>query len=656
MTHSEPQETSTEICCSPEQSRHGAEKGNLSTAPNRRSTKASNVPASESANAKSIILGYWRDSPLPNEADRHAVTGLIDTRGRLRTRVHQLSRSGDSIPSEYPYPSGGGSWVSFEHVVFDKHLIGLNHQQMKEYVKIRTESLGNSETPEETVVAEHAAVKEAMHRAATHPTTNNHLPAQIAYGTDLPDYELNASRPEKKRRASSRQDSLPLTASNISSRHSLQHANDSMPQTGSQPLASAAQLSATDPLHGTRPAKILLGYWRGSSEEHVEDKHAVFGILGSNDMFRVKVARETRDGRTVQGNFPQGAGALWIHYDEVEFEEHIRHLSRLEVKEYVRVRQRQIDDGEEAADRVGNEKDAVHVAQSRVFAAGGAAQSTLGTTGRLDSVIPTTAASLGRSVDRNELEDNGGRLMYSDLPNDVQSWCEQTATETYSFGQTMGANEPDASIPTDAANRAFSFGPLEGGQYPALSVARMSAESKTSGLPLSHDNRESSYNIDRLGRSNDPTRRIIDTVETLNHNNSRWAGDNEAGYDLSLNKLGNRLGLSANDLLNAKGPQTDRYGHQIAAGGFRGSAGNVPERNIQSIEEDVGQLKNTWASQDALRLRMAGSGDVKILNGVKYERKSTGPFKGKLVSPGIILSLDGEDYVEYRVLTKPTFF
>ncbi|KAK2667841.1 hypothetical protein RAB80_017032 [Fusarium oxysporum f. sp. vasinfectum] len=39
--------------------------------------------------------------------------------------------------------------------------------------------------------------------------------------------------------------------------------------------------------------------------------------------------------------------------------------------------------------------------------------------------------------------------------------------------------------------------------------------------------------------------------------------------------------------------------------------------------------------------------------GVKYERKTLGPFPGKLVSQGTIISIDGEDYVEYRVLGKP---
>ncbi|KAM4066754.1 fungal specific transcription factor [Hirsutella rhossiliensis] len=47
--------------------------------------------------------------------------------------------------------------------------------------------------------------------------------------------------------------------------------------------------------------------------------------------------------------------------------------------------------------------------------------------------------------------------------------------------------------------------------------------------------------------------------------------------------------------------------------------------------------------------------DAKMYDGVKYERKSTGPFTGKFVSQGSIVHIDSEDYVEHRVLTKPFF-
>ncbi|CAK7201967.1 hypothetical protein SEUCBS139899_004683 [Sporothrix eucalyptigena] len=624
----------------------------------RRTPKASQGSPQPSTNAKSIPLGYWRDSTVPDVADRHAVIGFIDSRDRLRTLVHQFSRSGNSISSEYPLPPGpGGSWVKFERVVFEKHLIGMNHNQIKEYVKIRTDALSTPETSVETMAAERAAVKEAMRRAAMNPVSDNQSTASIAYGVDLPDYVVNANRPEKKRRMGNHYGvSLPSVDQNTSPHNSPQHTNGHLPQTGSPSVASAIQRSAIDLLPGTRPTKILLGYWRGSSEENVEDKHAVYGILGANDMFRVKVTRETRDGRSVHGNYPQGAGALWIHYDEVEFEKHIRHLSRPEVKEYVRVRQRQIDEGEKVIERAANEAAAVYDAQARVISAGGAAQSTLGTTGRLDTISFATAANLGREMGKigdkydsvkSEAVDKNGVALYSDLSQDGRTRREGTGSERRQSGHMIDALEPGT-----APNGNSSLVPREG-RHSLPSGPGTSTEMRAPNRPLQGG---SSYNADRVERTNDLARREIARIENMQHRNNQRTGNHEAA--LGATPTNTSEGYS-NGLGNAPNVVPSQHNGIHGTNGSAGVGGRADEggKSIrQAFNENMGRLNKVWASQEASRLRVAGGEDAKIFNGVKYERKPTGPFQGKLVSPGTILSIDGEDYVEYRVLTKPTFF
>ncbi|EFY93965.1 hypothetical protein MAA_10574 [Metarhizium robertsii ARSEF 23] len=71
--------------------------------------------------------------------------------------------------------------------------------------------------------------------------------------------------------------------------------------------------------------------------------------------------------------------------------------------------------------------------------------------------------------------------------------------------------------------------------------------------------------------------------------------------------------------------------------------------------EGVQRLNKVWARQEMPRVK-SRLYDAKIHDGVKYERKATGSFMGKLVSQGTIIHIDGEEYVEYRVLTKPSFF
>ncbi|MFN2202092.1 MAG: KpsF/GutQ family sugar-phosphate isomerase, partial [Caldilineaceae bacterium] len=46
----------------------------------------------------------------------------------------------------------------------------------------------------------------------------------------------------------------------------------------------------------------------------------------------------------------------------------------------------------------------------------------------------------------------------------------------------------------------------------------------------------------------------------------------------------------------------------------------------------------------------------KTYGGVKYERKSSGLFQGHFANQGTVINIGGEEYVEYRVLTKPSFF
>ncbi|GKU14510.1 unnamed protein product [Fusarium langsethiae] len=92
---------------------------------------------------------------------------------------------------------------------------------------------------------------------------------------------------------------------------------------------------------------------------------------------------------------------------------------------------------------------------------------------------------------------------------------------------------------------------------------------------------------------------------------------------------------------------------QAAAANIPGFA---PEGQQQLHERDeIQRLNRVWVSQESLRLRTSAE-DVKMYAGVKYERKTQDTFTGKLVSQGNIINIDGEDYIEHRVLAKPMFF
>ncbi|EON99356.1 hypothetical protein UCRPA7_5137 [Phaeoacremonium minimum UCRPA7] len=494
---------------------------------------------------KGVVLGYWRESEAPDEKDKHQVIGFIDIRDRLRTRVQPNNRDDEDISKRYPLPPGpGGSWVTFDKVVFDQHLVNLDHNQVKEYVKIVSENPIPREPREEALVLQKAAVVEAIDRVKKNPPPETATGPQIAYGRDIPPHALEAQHTVKKRRTAG---------------HAAAAITDTSDRTNAVPIP------VFDSLPGTRPTKILLGYWAKSDQE-LPDKHAVFGILGANDMFRVKVTKETRDGRSVEGNFPTGAGALWIQYEDVVFEPHLKDLGRPEHKEYVRVRQRQIDDGERPEEKTENETKAVYEAQIRAAA---------------------LASHKSDPKERLSFPANGINI--------------------------NGATDPVYESPPSTAVLPKREGPgpelRHSRRADTIAANRGGRHSLPNGAELRAANRTSS--VDPLERTNSIAQREIARAEAAQERADQRAANRSSSVSLNSNKT--------------------------------------------QFQQNVSRLNKVWAAQEANRLA-AGTEDAKIYMGIKYERKATGPFQGKLVSQGTIISIDGEDYVEYRVLTKPSFF
>lgn len=520
------------------------------------------VPDKVSTSEKAVPLGVWRESEAP-DPDKHVVKGFIDSRDRLRTRIQNHNREGKNVTLAYPLkPGPGGSWVTFHNIIFDKHLLNLDQIQVKEYVKIRAEMM-KDEKEEQKKENDTAAVGKAIKlcNARGPPPENTNLPLPlIAYGAVIPDSaKISYSRAEKRRRnnagkiASSTPD-VQTTPMPIPRGKPLQAAPSF------QPVQSSSHLFPDD-LHGYRPTKILLGFWLESAEKDDVDKHAVFGILGNNDMFRVKVGRETRDGRHLQSNFPSGAGALWINTHQWQREGFLGDLTRDEIKEYCRVRQWQFDHGL----RDTHEPEAIAVAINEAR--------------RRIANMPNKSRPSGPTPNTgNQFTD--AILTHQPPP--------PPPPPTHETRQTLARRSGPAITPTTSSR--------DSPQTPGFRAANRP------GLDPGHD--------PRLQRADSLASHAVSRIEAS----------------------------------QAKVEERDAY-----------AAGQQPANGHGgSFRENLGRLNNVWSSQEAQRIR-SGNEDAKIHMGVKYERKQNGPFAGKLVSQGAIISIDGEDYVEYRVLTKPTF-
>ncbi|KAI3586049.1 hypothetical protein IWW34DRAFT_799205 [Fusarium oxysporum f. sp. albedinis] len=538
-------------------------------------TTKSKPPRLSTGSVKGVTIGYWRDSEAPTVDLKHAVIGFIDVRERLRTRIQPTTLSGETISDEYPLPPGpGGSWVTFDKIVFLDHLVGLDQLQVKEYVKIRAEAIGTDELEGERVAAEKAAVKEAVRRANLNSTAEHgtNLP-QVAYGVDLPEH-LQQNRDAKRRRTSG---GFAPANPPPSNGPVIEHTPIQPAPGGPQPLRHTV-----DPLPGTRPTRILIGHWAKSNSPDPRDRHAVYGILGQNDMFRVKLVRETRDGRFVEGNFPAGAGALWIAYEEVAFEPHLKSLARNEIKEYCRVRQYQIDMGEKEGERTSNETKAVYEAQARAAGTNYKAPAPL-------SIAP----ALPR------------------LPGDYGEESDQTGRMGYGGHELRQSRRVEAA----RAEARQSYIDIDTPPQPAP------APRQTTG--------RTSLNNNAIERTSALAEREIARVELAQERAHLQAANRERAAAAAAQAA------------------------QAAAANIPGVA--VNGRQQLHERDEMQRLNKIWARQESLRLR-TNAEDAKMYAGVKYERKTQGPFTGKLVSQGTIINIDGEDYIEYRVLAKPSFF
>lgn len=449
----------------------------------------------QSQKIRGVIIGVWRDSDQPDDADKHVIYGFIDIHDRLRTRIYGMNRRGEELIGNVP-TGAGGCWVTFERVIFDSHLRGLSSAEVKEYVKIRSETKPEA-TAEERLEADGKAVLKARAIVAQQEAASP------------------GGKPVVHRHSLGRQ--------SLNNRHSLPR--QPLHKTPSFQAVNAADMQTpkASPFSEGKPHGVLLGYWQDSDEPREEDKHAVFGVLSGTDCFRVKVQRVTRDGRYVDGNFPIGAGALWLHYDKVVLEPHLASLTRPEVKEYCRFRQRDLENRESEKERKANELRAVREAKAAVAAEG-----------------------LNSGIDQS----GPGPEMFEP--------------------RHSGRSEP-----------------------------RMSSRSQVEADAVAERMRQEK--AEARERQNEKARKEVAIAESV-----------------------------------------------------------IQEAAQIELKNNLKKLNKVWVAQQAATAPNASSPsldqEVKYHNGIKYERKQNGPFQGKLVSQAQILSIDGEDYVEYRVLTKPSFF
>ena len=442
---------------------------------------------------RGVIIGVWCDSSEPEDVDKHVIYGFIDVHDRLRTRIYGMNRRREELIGNLPM-GAGGCWVTFSKIIFDAHLKELSAIEVKEYVKLRASDLDEPASDERQEELDASAVARAK--------------VIVASGTASPGGKPIVHRPFG-RKSSSRQSLPPQALHRTPSFQAVNSPNDQ---------------ATKGSFYDGKPKGVLLGYWIDSDSAEEADKHAMYGVLSGSDCFRIKVQRVTRDGRYVDGNFPVGAGSMWMGYEKVVFEPHLAPLTRPEIKEYARIRLISQDTGETDKERKVNEAWAITEAKVIV------ARDSLNDKPGVQKALPPL-----------EMETRGARL-----------------------AQKVHAR----------------------------------------------------HQVDADGKM-ERARKEKNEASERQHNQVR--------KEIAVNEASIQSAVQ----------------HQLKS-------------NIRKLNEIWGAQQNVTNPHASGNAAPPRSDEVKYHHGIKYEKRENGFFQGKLVSTAQILTIDGEDYVEYRILTKPS--
>jgi hypothetical protein len=361
----------------------------------------------------------------------------------------------------------------------------------------------------------------------------------------------------------------------------------------------------------TDTSRILVGYWRESTEPE-PNQHAVYGILSRDGKLRFKVVAETREGDHISG--PLNPGDSWIVYDEVGLEPHLEGLNRLEMKEYCRVREHQLGQGENKEDSAANRLKAVDLAKEIAEAAYGHERP------RNLRWAREKCADERRAQRKLKKKNSAAAAAASQL--------EQMRN---------GVPQPQHSPPA-ASPQQHVFSARPDSSQPASSV-------------ITHARTPSSSSVDV--KQQRPLPDVVPPRSHLDIVKPRAQSDEIKRH--SLPGVAKLIGDAKPRTPLRDDPVLDRSdGATIHVDGDVRLRSSTASDSPNPPPPEADSAK-TWhnAMQPVVGTMGGPKGDVKSYGGITYKWKEGGLFSRMYVSPGSIITIDKEDYVEYRILTTP---
>lgn len=441
---------------------------------------------------------------------------------------------------------------------------------------------------------------------------------------------------------------------------------------------------------------VLLGHWVDTKVADVNKKHAVTGFLDSRGSLRMRIQPYTQEGQSLAPEHPShGPHRRQVALEHVVLSDHLVGLDLSQLKDYVRTHSR-------TGTAETKERDA------------GAGESAIGeqpcrrkevsfqnNSERVPAVIPeveerqqprslisapkrrkeshsftpilpasTENPSWPLPLLTNSVTTDHSRIRPNSLPGSTLTsiyvgrwkksvWCAVYGVlgqnKTFGFGvKENRANMPFTNddlvstssmlwIPYEEVIPKLllqNFNHQEVMQYclvrqHQIDLGETPAETADNEIAAAHEVQLLAANISLRPSSSTNETLIKSSQVGLGSQNEAKVGSSEASMQAS----------HVSGVEVAKTTSTEPVGGICLAGTYPSRTEHHPvhkERDGEAIKAHMCTKKH--ASQGA-----------KIDDQVEYKRKATGPFKGNLVSRGTIVNVNGDDYIEYRVLAKASF-
>ncbi|KAF7891991.1 hypothetical protein EAF00_008293 [Botryotinia globosa] len=391
---------------------------------------------------------------------------------------------------------------------------------------------------------------------------------------------------------------------------------------------------------------VIVGTWKDSEQLDDRDKHIVHGFIDEGERLRFRIYGTNRQ-HTKCLAIPPGAYGCWVKFQNIAFDPYLSTKTPEQIKDYVISKSQENQKQSDGLPRESREVD--HDVSAKV----NDIQSS-----------PKPEILLGFWADSNQVDTKDKHAVFGTIVVNSNNKLRFVIRKSTRDGRFVSGN-----FPVGAGNYQV--------QYEKIVLEDYLSELKRSEVEqyILIRQREILEGGDRASRSQqlNAVKLAKAAVASQHPSDPNTSGHNVSDPDSEIEQSLKRKETSRVKIADRNQPLHLQGSNDKSADVTMGDQ-SAPHRKLSAerqLVKSMNKLNKTWEAQQEARTQQpvtsphpeptaSGSSltndNVKIHDGIKYTRRQNGIFEGKHVGPPQLLNIDGEDYVEYRVLTKATTF